>query len=177
MEALTFSALVFSVYASALGAIAYCKRDSLDIGRIVYVNIIVMYCAVLFVMSLFPYAPEELGGLYFAPVAEWLRADKAAFGGLLLRGLTGFLLYLPLGFLSDMHSKLKGEPALLKTVLLALTVSVTAEFLQLVLPYGRTCSIDDVLINLIGAMAGYGIFQLALRGRAMPAVMKNILYR
>lgn len=67
------------------------------------------------------------------------------------------LLFLPLGFFPPVLWERMQK--LWKTVLLAAGIIVCIELLQMLLLVG-TCDVDDIILNVIGAAIGYGIFKL-----------------
>lgn len=72
-------------------------------------------------------------------------------------------LFLPLGFFPPMLGNQFRK--FWKTVLLAASVMIIVELLQMLLLVG-TCDIDDVILNVTGASIGYGIYKLASRKAA-----------
>ena len=175
MEGLSLAALVFTVYFSALIAFCYAKRKNMDTAKTFYINLLVLYGILLFILSLFPISIESKRGMEFVPLKRLFETDNL--NSLLLLYSFNFALTIPLGFLSNMQSKLKGEPAFLKTLLTVLLISFTAEFLQLILPIGRMCGIDDVLTNTLGGLLGFTLFELFYGGKKMQRFLRNILYR
>ena len=67
------------------------------------------------------------------------------------------LLFVPLGLLPPLlQPKMR---SFWRTLLLAALVMLTVEVLQMLLLVG-TCDVDDLILNLLGAALGYGLFKL-----------------
>lgn len=66
-------------------------------------------------------------------------------------------LFLPLGIFPPLLNRHMRR--LWKNILLATGLMISAEILQALLLVG-TCDVDDVLLNVLGAAIGYGIFRL-----------------
>ena len=175
MDGLSISALIFTVYFSALSAYGISKRKNMDTGRVFYINLIVLYGILLFVLSVFPLPFEDEKGLELVPLRRLLIAENKA--PALLSYLTNFLLYVPLGFFYHMQGRLKGDRVFVRMLLSAMLAAVTAEFLQLMLPLGRFCGTDDMIAATLGALLGYAAFALVSRTPSMRKFMRNILYR
>lgn len=70
------------------------------------------------------------------------------------------LMFIPLGFfLPRLFTKLR---KLWKTLLVTALVITFVELTQLLMLVG-TCDIDDLLLNVIGAALGYGLYRLAAK--------------
>lgn len=80
--------------------------------------------------------------------------------------LGNVILFIPLGLLPP----LLWEPMqrLWKTALLSAGVMTAVELLQMLLLVG-TCDIDDLILNVLGACLGYGLFRLTHREKKTPA--------
>lgn len=78
-----------------------------------------------------------------------LRLDNNLIGNILAFGPLGFLL--PIVF--NNFKKLKN------TLIAAILLSVCFETIQLVFSFGA-CDIDDVILNLLGALIGFGIYKI-----------------
>lgn len=90
----------------------------------------------------------------FIPFKEILRYDFLS--PLFLKNIIGnIILFIPLGFLIAYKLNLKH---FYSVILLSLYFSVCIESLQLVI--GRVFDIDDILLNTIGGICGFLIFQI-----------------
>jgi len=85
--------------------------------------------------------------------------------GLLLETTANVLLFLPFGA----ALRLRGF-AIGPTALLGLSTSALVEAAQLLIIPGRTVSVDDLLLNTLGAVAGY-----AVMSRWTPALEESSL--
>ena len=72
------------------------------------------------------------------------------------------LLFVPLGLLPPMLFQKMRQ--FWKTLLLAAVVMLTVEILQMLLLVG-TCDVDDLILNLLGAAMGYGLYSLHRRNQ------------
>lgn len=90
----------------------------------------------------------------FTPFQEILRYDFAS--PLFFKNIIGnILLFIPLGFLIAYKLNIKHFYSI---ILLSLYFSVCIESIQLII--GRVFDIDDILLNTIGGIIGYLIFQI-----------------
>lgn len=71
------------------------------------------------------------------------------------------VLFVPLGFL--LPQVLPGMGKFWRTLLLSAGMICMVEILQLLFRVG-SCDIDDLILNLLGASLGYGIFAIGRRG-------------
>ncbi|WP_066087143.1 VanZ family protein [Neobacillus novalis] len=102
----------------------------------------------------------------FSKIGIAYDGDSAFMIGLIIRNVGGnILLLMPLGVLAPFISK-KFKP-MKKSVLLALLVSISIEFIQFIELLaggrGRTVDVDDVICNVIGASLGYLIYKIMYR--------------
>ncbi|MDH2915446.1 MAG: VanZ family protein [Gallionella sp.] len=123
--------------------------------------LLVLYTLLIMYASLSPLAGWQEQGLEFAevltsPVWQTYTAFDA---------LTNCLAYFPLGVLLalTLHAHFEGVRSLLLTVMCALLLSLTLEYLQMYLP-SRISSNADVLTNSFGAFVG-GVLALAIAPR------------
>lgn len=82
--------------------------------------------------------------------------------------LGNLVLLLPIGLLGPIAIALDRW---WRVALLALLVSTAIELMQLAVP-DRSADVDDVIVNVAGALIGYAVFSLVrarLRSRAAPA--------
>ena len=104
----------------------------------------------------------------FIPFKEMFRYD---FGSpLFIKNVLGnIILFLPYGFFVSYYLNLK-KP--LSPFFLILLVSASIEITQLLI--GRIFDIDDIILNIIGGMLGFGIYKLVnLIQNHLPALLKN----
>lgn len=92
------------------------------------------------------------GGTNLMPFREILRYDigtkafyKQVFGNILL--------FIPLGYFATSYCKIKGLGTItLVSLLSSLTIEVTQHYI------GRTFDIDDIILNVVGGIAGFLIY-------------------
>ena len=161
--------LVAVVY--ILFLVCYCSVRREGIARRVYCNAFVLYAIVLLLFKLLPESGES--SVRLVPFAALFGSEEVGFAVLEL--LLSALLFLPLGFLSGMHSLLKGESsACLKAVLLGAVISLVLELLQL-FPLGKVFATDHLLMNTLGAFFGFVLFAALSRTERMQRTLKSIL--
>jgi glycopeptide antibiotics resistance protein len=110
--------------------------------------------ATIITVTLFPTHGDHklqlvpLGDIVVAltPPMDWSR---------LLESVFNILLFIPLGG----ALRTRGL-SVRKTVLIASAISTSVELLQLFVVAGRTTSVDDVMLNAVGAAAGYELLPL-----------------
>lgn len=73
-----------------------------------------------------------------------------------LNVLGNVILFIPIGFLFPLI--LKRYRSILKTAIISIMISLFIEFIQFFV--GRSCDIDDLILNMIGGIIGYGLFKL-----------------
>lgn len=115
--------------------------------------------------SALPYAQQLRLHLNLQPlhtirryVRVLVHSNSAALLRLAFRNLFGnVLLFLPLGFFPPLIWPRMQR--FWKTALLAAGIMVVIEAAQMLLLVG-TCDVDDVLLNVLGASIGYGLYRL-----------------
>lgn len=80
---------------------------------------------------------------------EWFSPNFVLFGGGIVNSLINLVMFFPLGLLVYSFSKKK---KFLKTILLALILSIIIETLQWILPISRNTELLDVLLNTISGV-------------------------
>lgn len=92
---------------------------------------------------------------------ELIRSFPYYFHNYIIRNFFGnLLLFLPYGFLAPL--KHKAINSWFKMFLLAFITSSGIEAMQFITKVG-ICDIDDVIINVIGILMGYGIYRIFLK--------------
>lgn len=76
--------------------------------------------------------------------------------------LPNVMLYLPIGLIAAFRWRFKPRP-IARATGLALSVSLTVELAQLVLPISRAAAIHDVLFNTVGGFVGAVVGTLIVR--------------
>ena len=108
----------------------------------------------------------------FVPFHEMFRYD---FGSrLFFKNVVGnMLLFMPYGFFAAYYLKLEKPTAV---IILTLLVSITIETTQLLI--GRVFDIDDIILNFIGAMLGFYVYNFLDKiNNKLPSILKKpIIY-
>lgn len=107
----------------------------------------------------------------FIPFKEMLR--YRIFSNLFFKNVIGnMIMFMPYGFFISYILKLDNKKI---TFYLCLLVSCTIEITQLII--GRVFDVDDIILNLIGGMIGYGIYKLVYVVRdKLPKFLKNQIF-
>jgi len=102
------------------------------------------------------------------PLREILRYS---FGSrLFFKNVIGnLLMFMPYGFFASYFTKMDNKYYALSLMIFA---SITIETTQLAI--GRVFDIDDIILNIIGGMIGYGIYRLLSKiGDSLPKIFLN----
>ncbi len=127
-----------------------------------------IYILCLFQVVTFEDANFYLAGNNFIPFQE---ITRYRFGSrLFFKNVIGnIVLFIPYGLFASSFAKLD-KP--FHTLALVFFASITVETTQLAI--GRVFDIDDILLNVIGGMLGYGIYRLIDRvGDSVPKIFKS----
>ena len=103
----------------------------------------------------------------FIPFKEMFRYS---FGSrLFIKNVVGNItLFLPFGLFTSYYLDIK-KPYLI--VLLTLIASISIESVQMVI--GRVFDIDDIILNLLGGLSGYGFYYILSQvGNSLPSIFK-----
>jgi glycopeptide antibiotics resistance protein len=121
--------------------------------------------AAIVALTLTPIRHRITGGAHevqLLPLGDIVESIRAPDTGLLLEEASNMLLFVPLGA----ALKLRGF-GIVMTALTAMTLSGSVEIVQLLLVSGRTTSVDDVLLNTLGAVLGCALVSLLLPPRGV----------
>lgn len=102
------------------------------------------------------------------PLKEILRYS---FGSrLFFKNVIGNLvMFVPYGFFASYYTKMDNKRY---AFILILFASVTIEMTQLAI--GRVFDIDDIILNVIGGMIGYGVYRMLSKlGDSLPKIFQN----
>ena len=83
------------------------------------------------------------------------------------------LAFAPFGFFA--HVILNKKPSLLKFTLLMVSASLLIEVIQLIFLVG-SCDIDDVILNVLGAVIGYLIFKTKICKKIIRRITLNTVF-
>jgi VanZ family protein len=123
--------------------------------------------AAILVLTLTPLHHRITGGaheLQLRPLADMIEGFRVGDRRLLLEEASNILLFLPLGG----ALRLRGYP-IRKAALIGLLLSGTVEVVQLLFVPGRTTSVDDLLLNVVGTVLGYGLLSPWVPARGVAA--------
>lgn len=126
---------------------------------------------IIYIMSLFyvvTFQDVSWSTSNFIPFKEVFRYPL--FSERFFRNVVGnLIMFMPYGFFISYFLKLDKK----KTIFfMSLLVSVTIEVTQLII--GRVFDVDDIMLNVIGGMLGYGIYRLIHHFKnRLPNFLKN----
>ena len=112
---------------------------------------------IIYILCLFhavTFQDISFGGINYTPFKEIFRYDIGT--NLFYRNILGnVLLFLPYGFFIGMYIKIE-KPALV--ISLSAVASLAIELTQLII--GRVFDVDDIILNIIGAVIGFLLYRL-----------------
>lgn len=126
--------------------------------RFVFYQELFMLSFILYILCLFQVVTFQdvvnWSSNNFVPFQEILRYDIGS--RLFFRNVLGnMILFLPYGFFASFYLKLKKVSSIFCLTLIA---SVSIETMQLAI--GRVFDVDDIILNLLGGMIGFGIYYI-----------------
>ncbi|MYL65323.1 VanZ family protein [Bacillus hwajinpoensis] len=120
------------------------------------IYLLALFYATLFIYNYYPYGKSVNLVLFDSIKLMW----ESGSYWLILKNIIGnILLFMPLGFLMPLVSK-KGKSFLIIGIIGFLT-STVIELLQYFVAH-RIFDIDDILLNALGALVGYGAYHFVL---------------
>lgn len=163
-------ALIFTIILSTL-RICYLKENNQKF--ILYKEVLTLGF-IIYVMSLFhvvTFQDVSWSTSNFIPFKEMFRYEL--FSNLFFRNVIGnMLMFMPYGFFISYFLKLDKKKIIL---LLSLIVSCTIEITQLII--GRVFDIDDIMLNVLGGLAGYCLYRLIITTKDhLPSFLKNQVF-
>lgn len=163
-------ALIFTIILSTL-RICYLKENNQKF--ILYKEVLTLGF-IIYVMSLFhvvTFQDVSWSTSNFIPFKEMFRYEL--FSNLFFRNVIGnMLMFMPYGFFISYFLKLDKKKIIL---LLSLIVSCTIEITQLII--GRVFDIDDIMLNILGGLAGYYLYRLVIIIKEhLPSFLKNQVF-
>ena len=128
----------------------------------------ILYILCLF--RVFTFSDVSWSTSNFTPFKEMLRYEIGS--KLFIKNVLGnMILFIPYGFFISYFIKIK-KPII--TAILTFIVSLTIEVTQSLI--GRVFDIDDIILNVIGGLAGYILFYLSSHIKFNSLLQKNIFY-
>lgn len=127
-----------------------------------------MYILLLFQIVTFEDTSAYINGNNLVPFKEILRYKLGS--RLFFKNVIGnIVLFIPYGIFTSMYTKIE---KVFHAVCLVLFASVIVEVTQAMI--GRVFDIDDIILNLIGGVVGFGIYSLISRiGDSIPKVFRS----
>lgn len=137
----------------------------------VFYQELLKYVFIVYIMCLFyvvTFQDVAWSGNNFIPFKEIFRysiGSRAFFKNV----IGNMIMFIPYGFFVSYFLKLeKVSTAFLMTLITSITIEVT----QLVI--GRVFDVDDILLNIIGGLIGFGIFSIIYKIKSkLPAILKK----
>lgn len=159
--------LISSVIAVSMRLVYLIKNKQ----KIVFYKELLSLIFIIYVLCLFYVVTfQDVGwsSSNFIPFKEMFRYNFGS--NLFIKNVLGnIIMFVPYGFFVSYYLDLK-KP--LSAFFLILLVSASIETTQLLI--GRVFDIDDIILNIIGGMLGFGIYKLLnVINSHLPAVLKN----
>ncbi|MFT8323049.1 MAG: VanZ family protein [Bacillus sp. (in: firmicutes)] len=144
--------------------VSRCKQyqNNLRTGREVLVNIFFLYLLLVLYVTLNPFhfsPPGNKGHINTAPFVQILYQYKykpPIFW--MLYAIGNILMFVPFGFLFPAIYKRRFK--MIVTILVAALSSLTIELTQYLFTIDRAADIDDLIMNVFGALVGYILFRI-----------------
>lgn len=139
--------------------------------EVVFYKEILGLCFIIYVMCLFyvvTFQDVSWSTSNFIPFKEMFRYSIGS--KLFFKNVLGnMIMFMPYGFFVSYFLKLK-KP--LSILLLSVLTSFTIEFTQLQI--GRVFDVDDIILNILGALLGFGIYLFITKLKEyLPPILKS----
>lgn len=139
--------------------------------KIVLYEELLKYSFVIYIISLFyvvTFQDVSWSSSNFIPFKEMFR--YRIFSKLFFKNVVGnMLMFLPYGFFVSYFLKLNKSKIIF---ILSFIVSLTIETTQLII--GRVFDVDDIMLNIVGAFAGYILYRIFHNVKdKLPPILKN----
>lgn len=139
---------------------------------VLYKEIFHLFC-MIYILCLFQIVTFEDTSIYITgnnliPLKEILRYKIGS--RLFFKNVIGnIVLFIPYGIFASMYTKIN---KLFHAIVLIVFASIIVETTQLMI--GRVFDIDDILLNIIGGLIGYGIYSLTNKiGDSLPKIFRS----
>ena len=141
--------------------------------QFIFYREILYLCFMIYILCVFQLVTaEDLNSLNGNNLQLFKEVFRYRFGSrLFFRNIIGnVLLFIPYGFFASLYVELKNP---LKAFALVFIASLSIEVTQLSI--GRVFDVDDILLNVVGGMIGYGIYVLGAKiGEKFPVLKKEV---
>ena len=159
--------LIFTVILSSIRIVYLLMHEE----KFVFYKELMTLGFVIYVMGLFhvvTFQDVSWSSSNFIPFQEMFR--YRIFSEMFFRNVVGnMIMFMPYGFFISYFLKLKQKSIILG---LSLLVSCTIESTQYLI--GRVFDVDDILLNILGGLLGYGVYRLVEYIQArLPLFLKN----
>ena len=163
--------VIISVIAISMRIVYFIKNEE---KPVIYKELF-KYAFIVYIMCLFyvvTFQDVSWSTSNFIPFREIFRYSIGS--KMFFKNVIGnMIMFIPYGFFVAYFLKLE---KLKSSIFMTLITSVTIEFTQLII--GRVFDVDDIMLNLLGGMVGFGIYYLIYKIESkLPAILKKpIIY-
>lgn len=176
-DALLIVIAVTLLYGLAIMLICVVGAKKSDrIYRMLFINVSVLYFLCLLIASFFPTGMSSKEN-HFTPLYFLIRSVKehsaAGAGQWLCHMGLNLMMYLPLGVIVSVMSKLNAGRPLLTTLVSAVLIALAIELMQIFLP--RAAETDDLIFEIAGALIGGLLVRRAENTEAFKKFMTSLL--
>ena len=161
---------IFSIVLSSIRiAYLYEKKEKIVIYREIFNLLFILYILCLFHVVTFQDVAWSSSN--FIPFKEMFRYEIGS--RLFFKNVVGnMLMFLPYGFFVSNYVKTKRPILILNLIFIA---SFTIELTQMII--GRVFDIDDIILNIMGGLAGYLIYSVLKEiDHKLPKIFKKELF-
>lgn len=152
--------------------IGYFKNSKKKFSLYNEIVLLLFIAYILILFQLVTYGENEYVGMNLIPFKEIFRYDYGS--DLFFRQVVGnILLFVPFGFFVSYYTRIKKIGTMfLMSVISSLVIEVVQYFI------GRSFDIDDIILNVTGAIIGFGLFVLldAIKERLPQIFKKDFFY-
>ena len=177
-----FAAILFTVIWIIFRVRYYIKNKPINKLREVFINLFFIYFLILVNLTIFKYGYLTLDFdirfyINYIPFVETVKMFTNEFSDIhiaLYNVVGNILLFIPLGFFIPLFFNKKNK--LSKVILYGFTASLTIEVLQIFTPFNTT-DIDDIILNTLGSILGFIIFNIfyrILKNTTVEEFIKNL---
>ncbi len=123
---------------------------------------------ILIIFQVVTYQDVSTSGANYMPFKEIFRYSLGS--QLFFKNVIGnMIIFIPFGLFTAYYLKLK---KIINVLILSIVASFTIETIQLII--GRVFDIDDIILNVLGAVIGYFLYKFAIRIQSkIPNLLKK----
>lgn len=147
------------------------NKKSFVLYREIFLLFFLIYILCLFQIVTFEDQSFNIASNNLVPLHEITRYQLGS--RLFIKNVIGnIVLFIPYGIFVSLFAKLD---KLFHAICLVLFASTTVEVTQLLI--GRVFDIDDIILNVIGGLIGYGIYRfVSLIGDSLPKIFRSNIF-